>query len=61
MMSRTQRLPVTRFKNMKLALKELNPFIHMGWHLKTGRPFKRLAGMRSREALAVSSTTRLPM
>ena len=44
--------PVTRFKNLQLALKELEPFIRNGEHLQTGRPFKRFGGMRSREILA---------
>ncbi len=43
---------VTRFKNLSVALKELEPFIRDGEHLQTGKPFKRLSGMRSREALA---------
>lgn len=43
--------PTTRFKSLKLALKELQPFIN-GRHLATGRPFKRFGGMRSREVLA---------
>ncbi|MFG1357328.1 hypothetical protein [Xanthobacter pseudotagetidis] len=30
----------------------MEPFIRDGTHLRTGRPFKRLGGMRSREALA---------
>jgi hypothetical protein len=43
---------VTRFKSLKVALKELKPFILNGQHLLTGKPFKRLGSMRSREALA---------
>jgi len=44
--------PITRFKSLTLALKELEPYIRNGEHLQTGKPFKTLGGMRSREALA---------
>jgi len=44
--------PVTRFKSLDVALKELEPFIRDGEHLQTGKPFEKLHGMRSREALA---------
>jgi hypothetical protein len=40
---------VKRFKNLKHALKELEPFIRNGKHLQYGRPFKRFGGMRSRD------------
>ena len=43
---------VTQFKNLAVALKELEPFIRNGEHIRTGRPFRRFGGMRSREALA---------
>ncbi len=43
---------VRRFKSLPVALKELEPFIRDGEHLQTGKPFKRLGGMRSRELLA---------
>lgn len=43
---------VRRFKNLAVALKELEPFIRNGEHLQTGKPFNSLDGMRSREALA---------
>ena len=43
---------VKRFKDLKLALKELEPFIRNGEHLQTGKPFKRFHGLRSRELLA---------
>lgn len=43
---------VKRFKNLALALKELEPFIRDGAHLQSGRPFEKLHGMRSREAVA---------
>lgn len=44
--------PVTRFKSMEVALKEIEPFVRDGAHLQTGKPFKQLGGMRSREVLA---------
>jgi hypothetical protein len=43
---------VRRFKSLAIGLKELEPFIRNGEHLQTGRPFTKLEGMRSREALA---------
>jgi hypothetical protein len=43
---------VTRFKSLKLALKEIEPFIRNGEHLQTGKPFKQFGGLRSREILA---------
>jgi hypothetical protein len=49
---RFMKYPVTRFKSMAVALGELAPFILDGQHLETGRPFKKLYGMRSREVLA---------
>jgi hypothetical protein len=42
---------VTRFKSLKIALKELEPFIRNGQYLQTGKPFKRFGGLRSRELL----------
>jgi len=44
--------PVTRFKSMGIALKELEPFVRNGQHLQTGKPFARMGNMRSREMLA---------
>jgi hypothetical protein len=44
--------PVTRFKTMEIALKQLEPFIRNGAHLQSGKPFEKLGGMRSREAVA---------
>jgi hypothetical protein len=44
--------PVTQFKSLAAALKELEPFIRNGEHLQTGKPFKKFGGMRSREMLA---------
>ena len=46
------RYPVTRFKSLAVALKEIKPFICDGEHLQTGKPFKKFGGMRSREILA---------
>jgi hypothetical protein len=43
---------VTRFKSLLDALKEMEPFIRNGKHLQTGRPFKQLDDLRSREILA---------
>lgn len=43
---------VKKFKSMKGALKELEPFIKNGTHLSSGRPFRRFDDMRSREILA---------
>jgi hypothetical protein len=43
---------ITRFKSLKLALKQLEPFIRDGKHLQTGKPFKRFGELRSRELLA---------
>jgi hypothetical protein len=45
------KLKVTHFKSMQIALKELEPFIRDGQHLQSGKPFKQLHGLRSREAL----------
>lgn len=42
---------VTRFKNLTVALKEIEPFVRDGSHLLTGKPFQRFGGMRSREVL----------
>jgi len=43
---------VTQFKSLKIALKELEPFIRNGVHLQSGKPFERFGGLRSREILA---------
>lgn len=43
---------VRRFKSLAIGLKELERFVRDGRHLYTGRPFKGLDGMRSREAIA---------
>jgi hypothetical protein len=43
---------VRRFKSLAIGLKELERFIRDGRHMYTGRPFKGLDGMRSREAVA---------
>ena len=44
--------PVTQFKSLSVALKELEPFVRNGEHLQTGKPFEKFGGMRSREILA---------
>ena len=46
------RYPVTRFKSMAIALKEMESFVRNGEHLQTGKPFENFGGMRSREILA---------
>ena len=43
---------VKRFKSLKLAIKELEPFIRNDQNLTTGRPSKQFGDMRSREVLA---------
>jgi hypothetical protein len=43
---------VRRFKSLKLALREIEPFVRNGAHLQTGKAFKQLGDMRSREILA---------
>jgi len=44
--------PVTQFKSLAAALKEIEPFVRNGQHLQTGKPFRKFGGMRSREILA---------
>jgi hypothetical protein len=44
--------PITQFKSLEVALKELERFVRNGEHLLTGRGFQRLGDMRSREAWA---------
>lgn len=43
---------VKRLKSLHIALKELEPFIKDGDHIKSGAPLKSMGGMRSREAIA---------
>ncbi|MEQ1582145.1 MAG: hypothetical protein ABL964_16255 [Steroidobacteraceae bacterium] len=43
---------VRRFRSMAICLKELEPFIRHVDHLRSGKPFVQLDGMRSREVLA---------
>lgn len=43
--------PVRKFKSLKLALKELEPFIRDGRHLQVGDEFKNFGMLRSRELL----------
>jgi hypothetical protein len=42
---------VRKFKSLKTALKELEPFILNGRHLQVGDEFKNFGGLRSRELL----------
>jgi len=42
---------VRRFKSLRVALKELEPFIRAATPLQSGRPFKNFGDMRPREAL----------
>jgi hypothetical protein len=51
-MEGSMKFPVKRFKSLAMALKELEPYIRNGQHLLTGKPFKQLDDMRSREVLA---------
>jgi hypothetical protein len=44
---------ITKFTNLTDGLRELGPYVRNGQHLLTGKPFQRLGGMRSREALAL--------
>jgi len=44
--------PVRRFKSLEVALKEMEPFVRDGAHLQSGKRFKQLGDMRSREILA---------
>jgi hypothetical protein len=46
------RYQTTRFKDMAVALRELEPFIRDGKHLETGKPFEKFGDLRSRELLA---------
>jgi hypothetical protein len=43
---------VNQLKSLAVALKELEPFVRSGRHLETGKPFRSMGDMRSREALA---------
>lgn len=43
---------VRKFKSLAVALKELEPFVRDGQHLRTGKPFPSFDGGRSRELLA---------
>jgi len=42
---------VTKFKSLKVALKELEQFIRDGAHVLRGKPLKRFGGSRPRELL----------
>ena len=43
---------VRRFKDLKIALKELEPYVRDGRHLTSGAPLKSFKNLRSREMLA---------
>src|SRR5947209_1743949 len=40
---------VRKFKSLKVALKELEPFVRNGRHLQVGDEFEKFGGLRSRE------------
>jgi hypothetical protein len=42
---------VIKFKSLNVALKELERFVRDGAHLRTGKPFDKFDGLRSRELL----------
>ena len=42
----------TRFKNLRMALKELERFIRDGNQVQTGRPLDQFGGLRPRELIA---------
>jgi hypothetical protein len=44
--------PVTRFKNLKVALKGIEPMVRDPCHLQTGKPLEKFGDMRPREMLA---------
>jgi hypothetical protein len=44
--------PITQFKSLEVALKELEPYVRNGQHLLTGRRFRKFGGMLSREVWA---------
>jgi hypothetical protein len=44
--------PATRFKNLKVALKEIEPMVRDPRHLQTGKPLEKFGDMRPREMLA---------
>jgi hypothetical protein len=48
-MSDSKMHTVRMFKSMKVALKELEPFVRNGRHLQVGDKFKNFGGLRSRE------------
>jgi hypothetical protein len=48
----TVKHPVTRFKSLRVGLKELEKFIRRGTPLYSGRPLKRFGGMLPREMVA---------
>jgi hypothetical protein len=49
---RNPKYPVTRFKNLRVALKEIEPMVRDPQHLQTGKPLEKFGKMRPREMLA---------
>jgi hypothetical protein len=45
--------PIKKFTSLTDALRELGPYVRNGQHLLTGKPFRKLGGLRSREAWAL--------
>jgi hypothetical protein len=45
------KLPIVRFKNLKVALKEIAQFVRDPRHLQTGKPVKQFGNLRPRELL----------
>ena len=43
--------PVTRFKSLPVALKEIESMVRDPRHLQTGKPIEKFGGMRPREIL----------
>jgi hypothetical protein len=44
--------PTIRFKNLQVALKELEPYIRSGEQVQTGKPVKQFDGLRPRALIA---------
>jgi hypothetical protein len=47
----SMKYPTVRFKNLKVALKEIEQFVRDPQHLQTGRPVKQFGDLRPRELL----------
>ena len=57
----SMKYPITQFKSLEVALRELEPFVRNGQHLLTGRRFRKFGGMLSREAWANWSRVEFPV